>query len=322
MRRMRFWRSFLIALVAVGIGFGAYRYHGKFVPGAKVKYWVATSVAAVKNYTARSQAVLGKLFAKTEKPAKDRFKAIEEGTPPVQVAEAPPAPLPTKVGFSGAVGSSSGSGGKTCAPAEFRGDSAKELKTAPAEWAKVMAEFHTVKRDLLAWLDNHSKEFSPQTLKFMQTQVAEIKIQRAPSPEDPDLSWRGIGVLVHDSKQGLLLRVGGGFTDLAATNPARAKFELARLVAQAWSPCEIRAADEVSSEPAWTNLAKCLDVAEWHVCSEGSFSESGWAISTTIAASVSPPGCVVPAFKDPKLKACLDQVKGAERLPAAERSSK
>jgi hypothetical protein len=137
----------------------------------------------------------------------------------------------------------------------------------------------------------------------MEKRVNELKIQRPPVLEEPDLAWRGIGVYASGGESGEpIIRVGGGFVKLALAYPDRAKFELARLVAQAWAPCELK---RISPVAAWKPLLDCMNMKDAQTCGEGTFSEEGWAVSTTLANAVMAPGCELPVLKNPELAKCM-----------------
>src|SRR6185437_13304866 len=109
-----------------------------------------------------------------------------------------------------------------------------------ADWHHVMDQFHDAKDLLAAWLTDHQAKFPPKTYEWMHNQVTEARLERPAVPpvidEEPDLSWRGIGVYEGGAP---LIRVGSGFARLVSSDPVRARFELARLLAQTWSPCEM-----------------------------------------------------------------------------------
>ncbi len=195
--------------------------------------------------------------------------------------------------------------GKKCVSIEYRGDGPIHTHLTPEEWSKVMAVFHNVKDSLQDWLENHRREFPDKTTAIMTAQLKKLKIERPPATEEPDLSWRGIGVLTQTSTRTPVIRMGGGLVKLILKHPPRGRFELTRLVAQVWAPCELL---RNSAPGAWDPLLKCLGVAEDNACSAGTFSEGGWAVSSALAAIVSPPGCTVPAFADAGVAQCIQKV--------------
>jgi hypothetical protein len=198
--------------------------------------------------------------------------------------------------------------GKDCAPIEYRGEGPQLTRVTRADWAVVMDQFHGAKHQLLGWLETHRKELPEATASIMEVEIRNLKIQRPPVADEPDLAWRGIGVYGQSPEHEPMIKLGGGFVSLAVKHPARAKFEMARLVAQAWAPCELQHAS--ASPEAWTPLLKCLSMSEKPGCENGSYSENAWAVSSTLAVSVSPPGCQVPAFRNPDFAKCLDKTAG------------
>lgn len=201
----------------------------------------------------------------------------------------------------------------TCTSVEFRGDGPGVL-TPAEDWEKILVLYAEVKRGLLAWLEKNRSNFSEKVSAFIESQILTIKLERAPITNNPDLTWRGIGVFAYDGKSPMI-RLGSGFAYLAAVQPERAKFELTRLMIQSFLPCEIhRAMGEATSgvgvdehtAQVWAPLLKCLQVSDSQGCGNGSYSESGWAISSTVAAVVSPPGCMLPVFKNPELARCME----------------
>jgi hypothetical protein len=196
--------------------------------------------------------------------------------------------------------------GADCAQIEYRGEGPEATKITKAEWGAVMDQFHASKRELLGWLEKHRHDLSASAAQAMERQVRDLKIQRPPASDEPDLAWRGIGVYGQNSDGEPIVKLGGGFVALTARHPARARFEMARLLAQAWAPCELSRVSALDT--TWSPLLKCLGYNESQNCGSGTYSESGWAVSTTVAASLWPPGCQIPAFKVPELAKCMSNV--------------
>ncbi len=192
-----------------------------------------------------------------------------------------------------------------CAKLEYRGHGPGMAILTQEQWDKVMSEFHWAKNHLLAWLRENKKSFSDSTYAEMEKQVQSLKVQRPPTLDEPDLAWRGVGVWTHDDTGAPLVRLGGGFPLLVEKNQARARFELARLLAQAWTPCEL---NRISVTHPWNPLLQCLQITGQNGCSAGSYSEEAWAVSSTLAAHVADPGCVVPAFHESALSACMKSI--------------
>lgn len=199
-------------------------------------------------------------------------------------------------------------GENVCSLLEFRGEGSA-VATRSEDWQRILGQYADVKREFLKWLEQHRTDFPEKVRTFMEKQILSVKLQRHPVKSDPDLAWRGIGVFGYDG-QAPIIRLGSGFSRLSEKQPTRAKFELARLIAQSILPCEItRVFGGTEGLDSWAPLLKCLQVRESQVCAPGSYSESGWAISSTVATAVSTPGCTIPAFRSPELARCLKRVK-------------
>ncbi len=191
-----------------------------------------------------------------------------------------------------------------CRSIEYRGEGPVFSNYRQHEWDRVLTQFREVKTALIEWVEKRRTDFPEKTAGLMIRQIERTRIQRPPALEEPDLTWRGIGVLSQTYKGEPLIRLGGGMIQLAQKYPARAKFELARLVAQSWSPCEMQ---KLEIGGAWDPLMKCLGVQD-QGCDVGTYSESGWAVSSTIAAAVAEPGCRLPAFEDATAANCLKAI--------------
>ena len=197
-----------------------------------------------------------------------------------------------------------GAPGDVCTTAEFAGTGPASSQVSTKNWVKIMVQYHGLKGKILGWLEEdhakYPKKYTAESFAWMQSQIKELRVQRPVSSDEPDLSWRGIGAVSYDSG-GVILRIGGSFPALMTLNPPRARFELARLIAQAWSPCEFEKAKQTSP---WADALKCLGVDSAAKC-DSSLSEAGWAVSSAVAKTVANPGCRVPAFTDDSV-ACLD----------------
>jgi hypothetical protein len=196
--------------------------------------------------------------------------------------------------------------GSECPAIEYRGAGPQATKVTKGEWTAVMEQFHGAKHALLGALEKRRKDLPPATSKALEAQVRSLKIQRPPAPDEPDLSWRGIGVYTQNSEGEPIVKLGGGFVRLVTRHPARARFEMARLVAQSLAPCELKRLG--AHEATWDPLLKCLNVNDKQGCGQGSYSEAGWAVSTTLAAAVAPPGCQIGAFRAPEALQCMKRV--------------
>ncbi len=204
------------------------------------------------------------------------------------------------------------SNGALCEQKELAGDGPERTVVSPGDWAKVMRLFDDSKARLLSWLKKKEKSLPKDLVHSMAERVRSLKIQRPPAPEEPELNWRGIGILTRDVHGEPLVRMGSGFMKLILANEERGRFELTRLIAQAWAPCELRnphSARGLASPPilAWGAVLECLGVHDLNACEEGSYSEEGWASATALAAAVANPGCTIPAFQFVDSVSCLSR---------------
>jgi len=205
-----------------------------------------------------------------------------------------------------------------CVRGEYRGSGSTAAKVDAKDWGQVMDAFHASKADLMAWLEEqakaHPSAISPELTKFLETEVREIRVQRPPTPEEPDLAYRGVLVMTEDADGVPLIRVGSGMIGLLKADPARARFEFTRVIAQQWSPCALAGS---GAEKIWSTLIGCSGVHEdaSAACAGGGFSELGWVTSTALAARVSAPGCVISGVQELQT-ACAAGAKTA--APAAQ----
>ena len=195
--------------------------------------------------------------------------------------------------------------GGVCSSFELFGAGPKTEVPTPAQWQKVMKIFHAAKIGLLAWTLENRWRIRDHALTFMEKRVQDIRLQRPPTLEEPDLSYRGVGVLSDDAEGVPLIRLGSGFTRLVESSPTRAKFELTRLIAQTWAPCEL---EKSKIEQPWPLLLSCLGLPVNPECGAGSYSEAGWAVSSVVAVRVSPPGCELPALLEPGRLICANKL--------------
>ncbi len=200
--------------------------------------------------------------------------------------------------------------GGTCRSAERVGPGPELTELNEKNWRDVMKVFHGAKKALTAWLKANSTGLSVETVALMDAQIKTLRLRRPPSPDEPDLAWRGIGAWSVDDTGLPIVHLGGGFLHLLKTDRARAKFEITRLVAQAWTPCELA---RVGAEQPWVQLVECLgvepDEAEAR-CADGTYSEAGWAISTALAAQLAAPGCSVPGLAQQGRVTCVKKSTG------------
>lgn len=238
------------------------------------------------------------------KPVSLSAKKDENDSLRVPAASMPVAMAEPEIEVQAAPAEVVAAGGK-CASIEYRGDGPKETKVTKAEWERTITIFNDVKGGLLEWLDQNRTGFPDATARKMEEQVREISLVKPPAMEEPDLAWRGIGVVALSSENEPIVRIGSGLVKLAVKQPSRARFELARLVAQAWAPCELQ---RLGAEDAWNPLLECLGVKEDDVCGAGTYSEGGWAVSSTLAAIVAKTDCTIPAFAKADAAKCVKKV--------------
>lgn len=207
-----------------------------------------------------------------------------------------------------------------CTSFEEPGSSPRTITVSAEDWTQVMNRFHEVKEDLRNWLGRHRKMFGPETYAAMAKELDGLLLQRPPADDMPDLSWRGIGVWTRTTPTSpAMIKLGGGLIHTILDHPARGKFELARLAAQTWVPCELQSFAERNRGPAsvlgslshvldnpWSRLTGCLGAEDQAACAPGSYSEAGWAVSSAIASMTENPGCTLPAFKTAGAVACLN----------------
>ncbi len=176
------------------------------------------------------------------------------------------------------------------------------------DWSQVSRLFENVRKDLLGWLKEHRKRFGSEIFSTLESRIRELKLARMPAMVQPDIAWRGVGVLTQDAGGAPMLELGSGFVKLLETQPERAKFELTRLAAQAWEPCGLLAkaqpSKDKSVEQPWGAFLRCMKIDTAQACGSGQFSEAGWAVSTALAYQVSKPDCRIAAFSDPGFDEC------------------
>jgi hypothetical protein len=298
MRRTREnnWQIVLFLVPAIAVGFGVHY----MVKKSK------TQVVAVATPTETADKALGyRALASKDDEDSDSDESPEQDLS----KETHRSPANTKTYSKKELAELAGKDDNTCSSFELRGDGMSETHVSNEEWAQVMGLFHDSKSGLQSWIVAHNAEFPGGLVKWMSEQVDNARIQRPPLAEEPDLNWRGIGVAtragtVADSVP--LIRVGGGFIKMVQAEPKRARFELTRLIAQAWNPCDM----PTGAHATWQPLLQCMGLKEqdWDYkksCAVGSQTEAAWAMSTAVAAVVSPPGCEIPAFKTASVGQCI-----------------
>lgn len=209
-----------------------------------------------------------------------------------------------------------------CASAERVGPGPERTTLTEENWRDVMKEFHGAKKSLTAWLKANSQGMTKETVALMENQVKSLRIRRPPSPDEPDLAWRGVGAWSVDDTGLPIVHLGGGFIRLLQGDADRARFEMTRLVAQSWTPCELA---RVGAEQPWTSLISCLGAEGDEIearCTDGTYSEAGWAISTALAAQLAAPGCTVPGLAQQGRSACIKTTVGRTVAAAATEGTK
>jgi hypothetical protein len=205
---------------------------------------------------------------------------------------------------------------KSCSAIEYAGSGPDSLRLDSAVWNRFMADYHRAKEDLVDWLHRNAESFPKAQMARMELEIRETRVMRPQSQVEPDLAWRGIaawtrprpGTIVENERPALI-HVSDGFMKLYQKDRSRARFEITRVLAQAWAPCEMGA----GKFTAWNGLLQCLGVSAEQVgCTAGVVSEGAWAASTAVAVLVSPPSCDIPAFQGDKYQACLGGLKRSE----------
>jgi len=190
-----------------------------------------------------------------------------------------------------------------CTGIEFPGQGSASSGWSDAEWTQVARLFETVRSELADWIKKDS-HLSDRTREVMKAQLGLARLER-PLKDEPDLGWRGIAVWSLDDASAPTIRVGAGFRALMTSQPARARFELTRTVAQSWAPCELL---RLNAPLPFTEELTCLGVQAQESCTNGTYSEAGWALSTYIARQVAEPGCDLPALQGAEIHVCLRTV--------------
>gem|GEM_PF-3634752 len=213
-----------------------------------------------------------------------------------------------------------GVGRDSCSTAEVRGPGPEMQALSAADWAQVMDVYHDAKARLIGWLERQHSSLTPALYDHMKREIEMLRVQRPPAEREPDLAWRGIAVMTDDGSKAPLVRLGGGMIELVKTDRERATFEMARVLAQRWAPCAL---SQQGGGALWKSLEGCLQSEEDPKlsCIPGGYSESGWMISTAVAARVADPGCRISGLvPEPGRKECRDR--GVARAPASHASKK
>jgi hypothetical protein len=189
-----------------------------------------------------------------------------------------------------------------CQSEEKPGDGFQHSQVSQTDWNLVLKQVDEVKRRIRLWMTRAQGQISETVLKQMENQLKTLRLVRPPSLEEPDLSWRGIGVWARNEAGVNELRLSRGFVSRLKTDSKRGLFELTRLILQSVGPCELA---RLGEESPWKPLLVCLEVSDSHGCSAGTVSEEGWAVSTSLAQMLSPPDCTLPIFETAPKQKCL-----------------
>jgi hypothetical protein len=200
--------------------------------------------------------------------------------------------------------------GKFCGTAEYFGAGPEQTQLDPTLWNQFMGDYHAAKTDLIQFVSANKSYFSESFITAMENEIRGARVMRPQNQIEPDLTWRGIAAwtrpragAVENGERPSLIHVGSGFMQLFQKNRARARFEIARLLAQSWSPCELT---ETRDSKVWKDFFSCMGLEKSQTeCKPGVVSEASWAMSTAVASLVSQPGCQIQAFADDKSAACL-----------------
>jgi hypothetical protein len=186
--------------------------------------------------------------------------------------------------------------GGACGSLEFPGMGPGKNDFSGEELSLARDFFEKSKKTLQTWV-RQNNSLTPETAAWMKERVRKLAFMTKTMDEEPDLGWRGIGVLSYDRHGNGVVQLGGGFAELVRKDPERARFEITRLVAQAWAPCQFQASPKKVQHP-WANYLQCLKIDESKGCAAPEYTEAGWAVSSALAYQLSKPGCDLPAFTD------------------------
>jgi hypothetical protein len=205
-----------------------------------------------------------------------------------------------------------------CGKVEYVSLGSQHTQISKEEWDKVLVQFSKSKNVLKDWLKNDAHSFSEEAVSFLGAQLEGLKLEKPPILEQPDLSWRGIGVFSrNDSGSGSIL-LSPGFVRMLVRKPTRGAFEFTRLIAQVWAPCELA---DAGFQTAWDPLLKCLDIHDNQGCAKGTYSEAGWAVSSSLATTLTPSDCKLPAFQSNEKFACLKAHLGVRKEKTSSRAT-
>jgi len=208
---------------------------------------------------------------------------------------------------------------KQCASLEFAGAGPELTEVDASLWARFMVDYRQIKEELVGWLHQNAEFFPSSQLAKMELEIRQSRVMRPQAQLQPDLSWRGVAVwtrpqagTIVEGERPALIQVGDGFLKLYQKDRSRARFELTRVLAQAWAPCEL---GNGKSSAAWDSVLQCLGFSKNQIgCAAGVVSETAWATSSAVAVLLNPPACELPAFQGGKLQSCLGGFKRTESV--------
>lgn len=204
----------------------------------------------------------------------------------------------------------------TCEAKEYPGHGSEAIEVDAKDWKAFMDLYHGSKARLLSWLSTKESQVENHDFETIRTRIADARVVRPGDHIDPDLAWRGILVRSTTDEGASVIHVSSGFFTLMKSEPARAQFEVIRVLAQGISPCEVSRsvasadhglmkASGHSSEKLFGHYLKCQGIDSANECEHSTISESGWAVSTGIAYRLAEMKCAPPAFKETKDQDCL-----------------
>ena len=182
-----------------------------------------------------------------------------------------------------------------CAAVEIPGRGPAQALVSKAEWDEFMKLFRGIKEQYAAWLGARVTRKNSKSMGWMIEQMGALKVQRPPTVGEPDLAWRGVAILSNEPSGEPIIRVGDGFLVYLKQSPARAKFELARAMAQVWAPCTL---SHEKKSMDW-KLAGITELKQ-DDCEAPGVSDSAWATSSAMAVQIADPGCSIPGLGSPK----------------------
>jgi hypothetical protein len=203
-----------------------------------------------------------------------------------------------------------------CTSIEEPGRSAGNIKLTQKVWMPVVEDFRAAKRKTVEWMKRHPEQFPPERFAEVSEWVMDLHIQRPPSEEEPDLSWRGTVVMSRFADGKPILRVGGGFLALYEKAPQRARFELARAVALVLAPCELKT---MKLEHTWDSAFSCSQGFPRESCEIGSVSNGAWLVASAVASEIQSPGCQVRAVEKSGFLGCIQSKAVAQSSSGVDR---